>query len=87
MAWLQSLFLTDDDVMQTEFTCIKRLGAGHKADLQIGKDDASTNVDEPRKLCGWRKVQMEGLRTRSVLWSLPPAPRDCPQVAFQIQLS
>ena len=36
--------------MQTEFTCIKRLGAGHKADLKIGKHDASTNADEPRKL-------------------------------------
>lgn len=49
--------------MQTEFTCIKRLGAGHKADLQIGKHDASTNVDKPRKLwdceCRW-KVSGQG---------------------------
>lgn len=74
--------------MQTEFTCIKRLGAGHKADLQIGKHDASTNVDKPRKNSEiGRKVQVKGLRTRLVLWSLAPAPGECRQVAFQIRLS
>lgn len=73
--------------MQTEFTCIKRLGAGHKADLKIGKHDASTNADEPRKL---RLTEGAGERFQDKVGAVElgsPAPGECRQVAFQIRLS